>query len=348
MMKAGLGLPWFFAIVLVQIAIFLLDVFIIEDDVSIGFLYTLPTLMGFFVKDRVLQATIVGISITLIIIGCFIPPPLHTNLAVFATNRFLSVVTVLITGIMVYLRVTLAQTLAEALVAEKDAAATQRAFVSMISHEFRMPLAVIDGEAYRLIESRDSISPEGIARRATAIRESVARMVALIEAVLYSSRAQDNKIVLHLESIDLCALIAEVCRQQAQAAAAHVIEPRLAGLPSRIEGDRNLLTYAFDNLIANGVKYSPEGSTVTVTGTSQDDFAVIAVEDSGIGIPTEDLPKLFEPYFRASNVGSLRGSGVGLYIVRCVARLHGGRVSVTSQPGHGSVFTLHLPLEVPS
>jgi signal transduction histidine kinase len=347
MTKAGLGVHWFFVIVAVQIAIFFLDVFIVEDDVSIGFLYTLPTLMGFFVKDRILQATIVGISVVLIIVGCFIPPPGRDDLPVFVANRFLSVITVVITGIMVYIRVTLAQTLAEALVAEKDASATQRAFVSMISHEFRMPLAVIDGEAFRLIENRDSVGPEEIARRATAIRESVTRMVALIEAVLYSSRARENKIVLHVESVDLRVLVGDVCRQQAQAAPKHVIEYDLSGLPETFQGDRNLLIYVFDNLIANAVKYSQAGSTVTLTGRVEDGFIVISVQDHGIGIPADDLPKLFEPYFRASNAADFRGSGVGLYIVRCVARLHGGRVSVMSEPGHGSVFTLYLPLELP-
>jgi len=112
-----------------------------------------------------------------------------------------------------------------------------------------------------------------------------------------------------------------------------------------MHGDRNLLTYVFDNLIGNAVKYSAEGSTITVTGLSADGFAVVTVQDRGIGIPAEDLPKLFEPYFRASNATAFRGSGVGLYIIRSVARLHGGSVAVTSELGRGSVFTLHLPVQ---
>ncbi len=347
-MKAGIGLRWFFLIVTVELAIFFLDVFIVEDDVSIGFLYTLPTLMGFFVKDRVLQATIVGIAVVLIVAGCFIPPPVRDDLLVFTANRFLSVATVVITGIMVSVRVTLAQTLADALVSEKNASATQRAFVSMISHEFRMPLAVIEAEANQLIENKNQITPEEIARRAGVVRESVTRMVALIEAVLYSSRAQENKIALHVESVDLRALIRDLCRQRAQTAPSYLIESELSGLPVVIRGDRNLLTYVFDNIIANAVKYSEKGSTVAVTGSSEGGFAVVAVQDWGIGIPADDQGKLFEPYFRASNAAGFRGSGVGLYIVRSVVRLHGGRVAVTSKLGRGSVFKVYLPLQLPS
>ena len=347
-MKSGIGLRWFFLIISVQIAIFFLDVFIVEDDVSIGFLYTLPTLMCFFVRDRVLQKTIIAISVFLIIVGCFIPLPVRDDLLVFAANRFLSVITVIITGIMVYIRVTLAQTLADALIAEKDASATQRAFVSMISHEFRMPLAVIEGEACQMIDNSDHIAPEEIAKCAGVIRESVTRMVALIEAVLYSSRAQENKIVLHVESVDLRTLIREVCQQRARAAPNHRIIDVLSDLPTTIQGDKNLLTYVFDNIIANAVKYSSEKSTINITSQRENDFIIISVQDYGIGIPTDDQLKLFEPYFRASNAAGFRGSGVGLYIVRSVVRLHGGRVAVQSELGQGSIFTVYLPLCPPS
>jgi signal transduction histidine kinase len=347
-MRTRIGIRWFFLIVTIQIAIFFLDVFIVEDDVSIGFLYTLPTLMCFFVRDRVLQVTIIGISVVLIIVGCFIPLPVRDDLLVFAANRFLSVITVIITGVMVYIRVTLAQTLADALIAEKDASATQRAFVSMISHEFRMPLAVIEGEACQMIDNSDHIAPEEIAKCAGVIRESVTRMVALIEAVLYSSRAQENKIVLHVESVDLRILIREVCRQRARAAPNHRIVEILLDLPAIIQGDRNLLTYVFDNIIANAVKYSSDKSIINISGKYENNFAVISIQDYGIGIPADDQLKLFEPYFRASNSAGFRGSGVGLYIVRSVVRLHGGRVMVQSELGQGSIFTVYLPLHPPS
>jgi signal transduction histidine kinase len=348
MMNNVVGLGWFFTIVGAQILIFFFDVSIREDDVSIGFLYTLPTLMGFFVKDGVLQRTIVGISIVLIIVGCFIPLPSPDSLPVFVANRVLSVFTVLITGIMVYFRVKLEQTLGEALANEKNASATQRAFVSMVSHEFRTPLTIIDGEAYRLIKIKDSIAPEDIEKRATSIRYSVTRMVNLIEGVLYSSRAQENRIILHLQWINLRSLIRSVCHQQSRVATDHVIEYDVAGLPGSVRGDRSLLTYVFDNLLANAVKYSSRGTTISVVGEVVDGFAVITVRDRGIGIPAGDIGRLFEPYFRARNASGFSGSGVGLYIVQTFIKLHGGRVTVDSVIGQGSAFTVHLPIDGPS
>ena len=343
MINKVVGLEWFFTIVVAQISIFFFDVGTREDDVSIGFLYTLPTLMSFFVKDRTLQKAIVGISVVLIVVGCFIPMPVPDDLPVFVANRSLSVVTVLITGIMVNIRVKLEQTLADALAKERSASATQRAFVSMVSHEFRTPLTIIDGEAYRMIKTKESIAPDDIEQRARSIRGSVTKMVNLIEGVLYSSRAQENSIVLNVERVNLRGLIRSVCHEQAQVAPGHVIDCEVAGLPPTIMADRNLLTYVFDNLVANAVKYSPEGSVVTVRGGVEAGEAVVSVRDTGIGIPAEDLPKLFEPYFRAGNASGFSGSGVGLYIVQTFVSLHGGRVTVDSALGRGSVFTVYLP-----
>ena len=344
MINKVVGLEWFFTIVVAQISIFFFDVGTREDDVSIGFLYTLPTLMSFFVKDRTLQKAIVGISVVLIVVGCFIPMPVPDDLPVFVDNRILSVVTVLITGVMVNIRVKLEQTLADALAKERSASATQRAFVSMVSHEFRTPLTIIDGEAYRMIKTKESIAPDDIEQRARSIRGSVTKMVNLIEGVLYSSRAQENSIVLNVERVNLRGLIRSVCHEQAQVAPGHVIDCEVAGLPPTIMADRNLLTYVFDNLVANAVKYSPEGSVVTVRGGVEAGEAVVSVRDTGIGIPAEDLPKLFEPYFRAGNASGFSGSGVGLYIVRTFVTLHEGRVGVVSELGRGSVFRVHLPV----
>ena len=347
MINTVIGLEWFFTIVGAQISIFFFDVGTREDDVSIGFLYTLPTLMGFFVKDRTLQRTIVGISVILIVVGCFIPLPVRDDLPVFVANRLLSVVTVLITGIMVDFRVKLEQTLADALAKEKGASATQRAFVSMVSHEFRTPLTIIDAEAYRMIKTKEAITPEDIERRAGSIRASVTKMVNLIEGVLYSSRAQENSVDLHVEPVNLRSLVRTVCHEQSRVAPGRFIEYTVAGLPSEVRADRNLLTYVFDNLVANAVKYSPEGSTVEVSGDVEEAMAVIRVRDRGIGIPPDDLPKLFEPYFRAGNASGFSGSGVGLYIVRTFVGLHGGRVTVDSTLGKGSLFTVYLPLDGP-
>ena len=344
MIGAVVGLEWFIAIVTAQISIFIFDVATQEDDVSIGFLYTLPTLMSFFVKNRLLQRIVVGISVVLILIGCFIPVPVENDLPVFAANRILSIATVVIVGIMINVRVKLEETLATALAKEKNASATQRAFVAMVSHEFRTPLTIIDAEAYRLIKTKDMVGPEDIERRGKSIRDSVGKMVNLIDGVLYSSRAQENSIVLNLGRVNLRGLVSTVCNERSAITPIRRIECDVSGLPGVINADGNLLTYVFDNLLANAVKYSGENSMVKVRGSVVAGDAVISVEDAGMGIPADDLPRLFEPYFRASNASGFSGSGVGLYIVRTFVALHGGKVTVDSTLGQGSVFSVYLPM----
>ena len=87
---------------------------------------------------------------------------------------------------------------------------------------------------------------------------------------------------------------------------------------------------------------------MSVAGHIADGYAVVTIRDRGIGVPAEELPRLFEPYFRASNAASFSGSGVGLYIVQTFIKLHGGRVTVESEVGRGSVFTVHLPVDGPT
>lgn len=344
MLKLIVGKKLFIAIVLAQLLIFSLDLSTREDDISIGFLYTIPTLMGFLIKERKLQNLIVGISILLITLGCFLPSIAEGDLLIFFGNRALSIITVLITGIMVNYRVRLEDTLAAALVKEKKASAMQRAFVSMVSHEFRTPLTIIDGEAYRMGKLKNAISPEDLTTRIKSIRQAVNRMIVLIERILYTSRALDNKIAMHLERVNLWTLLKSIGRQQNEVAPSHQIRVAVHDLPVSIRADKTLLTYIFDNLVGNAIKYSPEGSVVEITGHTSGNLAVIMVRDHGIGIPKGDLANLFEPYYRGGNVAGISGSGVGLFLVETFVRMHGGRISVDSSEGQGSVFTVLLPV----
>ncbi len=378
----------FFAIVAIQAMIFLFDVTTMWDDVSIGFLYIVPTLMAFFISGNRLRVLVVAVSITLILVGSVIPLPttwfegldidlprevrglmppeliILSEMAlplrlpsaadlplpvgddsfVFVTNRLLASVTVLITGIMVYYRVKLEKTLSDALAKERRASALQRAFVSMVSHEFRTPLTIIDGEAYRILKIKDSITPENLERRSRSIRDAVQRLVNLIEKILYTSRAFDNKIEMKVVRVNLWTLLRSICVQHSQMSSGRHITLDLYDIPVSIKGDIDLLTYVFDNLIGNAVKYSPEGAEIEVSGGSEGGRAVISVRDQGIGIPPDDLQNLFEPYYRGRNVSGISGSGVGLYLVDSFVRLHGGKIVVDSTVGKGSVFTVSLPI----
>ncbi len=366
-----------FLIVAAQATIFFFDVATLWDDVAIGFLYIVPTLMSFFLSGNRLRWVVVMLSVLFIIFGGIfplevdlpwpigestrfllpfelmlsfpidLPVTIRDEFFVFLTGRIWALVTVLVTAIVVFYRIRLEQTLSAALDKERRASSLQRAFVSMVSHEFRTPLTIIDGEAYRMLKTRDAITPETLEKRARSIRSSVTRLIKLIEKILYTSRAFDNRIEMKVGRVNLWTLLRTISAQHAQVAPLHTITLHVQDIPVSLRGDSDLLAYVFDNLIGNAVKYSPSNSEVLVTGSSEPGHAVITVTDRGIGIPEDDRRNLFEPYYRGSNVGGVSGSGVGLYLVASFVRMHGGRIEVASTVGKGSTFTVSLPVGGP-
>jgi signal transduction histidine kinase len=120
-------------------------------------------------------------------------------------------------------------------------------------------------------------------------------------------------------------------------------------LPYTVEADQALLQQAVYNLVENALKYTPDGGSVTVHLQCDASTLTFAIEDSGIGIPKSDLPRLFEKFYRGTNREALqqRGTGLGLAIVKSIAERHGGKVWVESELGHGSTFFLQIPLMQP-
>ena len=239
-----------------------------------------------------------------------------------------------------------ASMLAERLEHEQRLTNLQRNFVSMASHEFRTPLTVIDGQAQRIIKTAAEADPGRLAERGAKIRSAVLRMTQLIEGLLTTERLFDGGggLYFHPGTVDPAALLHEVCQVTREITPVARILERLQALPPSIPGDPKLLYQAFSNLLSNAVKYSPSGGLVQVTGSTAGTDAVIAVQDEGIGIPAADQERLFERYFRGSNVKGIVGTGIGLYLVRMVILLHGGSVRVDSSEGRGSRFEVRLPM----
>ena len=113
-------------------------------------------------------------------------------------------------------------------------------------------------------------------------------------------------------------------------------------------GDAKLLFQVFSNVLANAIKYSPGGGPIKVAGAREAEDLVITIEDHGIGIPREDLNRLFERYYRGSNAAGTVGTGLGLYLVKMIVELHGGRITVESIEGLGAKFTVRLPANLAS
>jgi two-component system, OmpR family, sensor kinase len=239
--------------------------------------------------------------------------------------------------------------MAEKLEHEQRLTTLQSNFVSMASHEFRTPLTVIDGQAQRLVKTRSVIGAEEIGERAGKIRNAVRRMTNLIETLINSARLfeADAGLYFHPGQIDPGALLHEVCQMHREISADARIIEYLSQLPESMDADAKLLYQAISNLLSNAIKYSPGNSPVCLSATAASGGLVVIVQDEGIGIPQADLDHVFERYHRGGNVRGTVGTGIGLYLVKAVAMLHGGTVSVESREGRGSRFTLSLPLRQP-
>lgn len=231
------------------------------------------------------------------------------------------------------------------LVHERQVNALQRQFVAMASHEFRTPLAIIDAAAQRLCRSTTNVSGDYVHEKAGVIRSAVVRMVDLMESILASGRLETGQITLKRSEGDLKALLVSCCDRQRHLSRSHVFHLDLAPIPDVLTFDRSAMEQVFTNLISNAVKYSPNAPDIHVRARADEKTVEIAISDSGIGMDAEDLPKLFQPYYRARSATGIAGTGIGLNVVKQVVELHGGTVEVTSELGKGTTFTIRLPIE---
>jgi len=244
--------------------------------------------------------------------------------------------------------------------AERDAHAeaeqamrTRDQLLASVAHDLKNPLSAIKGYA-QLLRRRAARSEVPVSDQITeglaAIDATVTRAVAQIDELLDLARSQVRQALrLNPTSVDLVALTQSTVGQYRAASPDYQIKvetdlPELIGI-----WDQARLERVLGNLLTNAIKYSPAGSEVVVRlhveESRGDAFAVLSVSDQGIGIPTEDLPHVFEPFYRAANaVGQTPGTGLGLAGVRHIVEQHRGAVSVRSQVGAGTTFTIRLPL----
>lgn len=226
---------------------------------------------------------------------------------------------------------------------EQEKMQLQRKFVAMVSHEFRTPLAIIDGQAQGVLRRLDRIQPESLASRMTKVQTAVERLVTMMETMLSSSRLEAGTIEFRPEEHDLQELVAEVCAHQHEVSASHDIVVDVDALPKRYHGDPRLLRQVFANLLSNAVKYSPDAKQVDVTVVEDAHGLQILIRDYGLGIPENELPKLSSQFFRASTSEGISGTGIGLHLVKAFIDMHGGSMTISSIVGEGSTFSIQLP-----
>jgi signal transduction histidine kinase len=168
-------------------------------------------------------------------------------------------------------------------------------------------------------------------------------MIQLIDEILFLGKTDADTLKYQPAPLDLenfCHELAETM----QASAESTITFRCEGKRTQAEMDAFLLQLILTNLLSNAIKYSPPRSKVQFNLTYQNATALFQIQDRGIGIPLKDQEQLFDTFYRASNVGQTQGTGLGLSIVKKCVELHGGRISVNSEVGVGTTFTVTLPL----
>jgi signal transduction histidine kinase len=230
---------------------------------------------------------------------------------------------------------------------------TRDEFLAAASHDLRNPLAAMRGAADVLqlsLKRTGAVAPERLESCIAHIDSAGRRMSALIDGLLDTVRLQMGApLELALERVDLAALVRQLAQEAALASQRHSITLALPEELS-VQGDAARLQRAVGNLLANAVKYSPQGGEVRVRLERSPDAtqAVLTITDHGIGIPPDELARIFERFQRASNVvGRLPGTGIGLAGARQIVEQHGGSISVASRLGEGASFTVILPAEAP-
>jgi signal transduction histidine kinase len=237
-----------------------------------------------------------------------------------------------------------ATTLEERLVQEQKLVANQRNFVSMASHEFRTPLTIIDAHARRLSKMKSPVNALEIIDRATKIRSAVSRMSHAINNLLTTSRVMDGIAPEFATSeIDLRQLLTEACQLHRDMDPRANITECYEADDLKVVGDQTLLFYVYCKILANAIKYSPDGGRIHVVAKLADPRIKVSITDHGIGIPEDDLDHLFERFRRGSNVASIVGTGVGLFLAKMVLDAHGAEIDASSRAGEGTCFTIWLP-----
>jgi two-component system sensor histidine kinase ArlS len=222
----------------------------------------------------------------------------------------------------------------------------QARFVSDASHELRTPIAAIQGYA-NLLDRWGKHDPAALEESIAAIKEEAANMKELVEQLLFLARGDNDTMPLQIEKFDLGQLGAAVIREAQMLDEGHDYESALESV--WVEADQGLIKQAVRILMDNAVKYTPAGGKIQLAVAQHGQQAKMIVQDEGIGIPAEALPRIFDRFFRTdeSRARATGGTGLGLSIAHWIANRHGGHIEVVSRENVGTRFTIVLPAVPP-
>ena len=237
------------------------------------------------------------------------------------------------------------QELKVALEKEKEINEFRTQIITTISHEFRTPLTTIQSSAellVRFIAQENAL--DKIQKHLGQILTASRNLNNLLTDILTMEKLDRISSDIHLETIQTHDFFQELIEQYKSGIGRnHIIEFQHNALPLELKTDPLLLSQILNNLVSNACKYSDEGQLVLIIVYFEEDFYKITVSDKGKGIPEKDIPKIFESFYRASNVGNISGTGLGLAILKRSVEKLGGQIDIDSKEGKGTIITVTLP-----
>ena len=222
--------------------------------------------------------------------------------------------------------------------------AQMRQFSSDASHELRTPLTVLKGQNELILSKQRK--PEEYQEVISSNLEEINYMSKVLEDLFVLSKSDENQVNLDYKPVDLRALVEEVCKHAEILAEEKNIKIIITFLePIEIKGDEVRLRQMVWNVLQNGIKYTQQGGELKISLQNEGDFALLTIQDTGIGIPEEDLPLIFNRFYRVDKARTRDegGSGLGLSICRQIAEAHKGKIEVESKLGVGTRFKIRLP-----
>jgi PAS domain S-box-containing protein len=226
----------------------------------------------------------------------------------------------------------------------READRLKNTFVSIVSHELKTPVTIIQGYAETLSRPDAEWDRRMLREGLAVIEEEAEKLSHLVDDLLDVSRLQTGAIPLQMEEVALDVLAEETVRRFQPQTERHTFIVRFRPDFPTITGDPGRLEQVLNNLLSNAIKYSPKGGRIWIEGRVRPEEVVVTVTDPGIGIPATEQARVFEPFYRVDYPGhEVQGTGLGLSLVKAIVEAHGGRVWIESEPGEGTAFSFTVP-----